>query len=96
MKAFEIKIGQKIYYRGDMSNQEGIGEVTEIKITKWGETFSTKLEDGRVQNNIPCLMLDNVDTGNGHTRFCTLEAYEKRRAEKIKRFLSLNDKVSNS
>ena len=74
-----MDIGTKIYYRGDMANPEGFGEITEISKDKYGYWFSTKLEDGREQRHIPMDMMKEHDTGDGHTRFCTMDAYLKRR-----------------
>jgi hypothetical protein len=82
----KIKIGMKIYYRGDMANIEDFGEITEIIINKWGKFFSTKLEDGREQKKVPFIMMDFVDNGNGRTRFCTLEAYEARRKAQFEKY----------
>jgi len=92
MEANEIKIGQEIYYRGDMANAEGFGKITEVIRDKWGDFFSTKLEDGREQKRIPCIMLAEIDTDNGMTRFCTKEAYNKKRQEKIDKFLRFANK----
>ena len=77
------EIGTKIYYRGDIANEEGFGKITELISNKWGEYFSTRLEDGREQKSVPLFMMSDFDTGNGSTRFCTLTAYQKRRQKMI-------------
>lgn len=82
----KITIGTKIYYRGDMANAEAFGEVTELLEDKWGSFFSAKMDDGREMNRVPMISLKDVDTGNGHTRFCTMTAYTERRATEMKAF----------
>jgi hypothetical protein len=74
-----IEIGTKIYYRGDMANMEGFGEVTSVMNDRFGSYFSAVLEDGREINKLPAHMLSEEDTGNGMTRFCTLAAFNERR-----------------
>ena len=94
MKINELEIGTKIYYRGDMANPEGFGEITELTQDKWGSFFSTKLDDGRKQKQVPLVMLDSVDTENCSTSFCTLEAYQTRRDKQIEAYNSYIKNIS--
>ncbi len=89
MKLNELEIGMKIYYRGDMANSEGFGEITHLIHTKWGNDFTVKLDDGREFKSVPVTMIDNIDTGNCSTTFCTLEAYKAKRKEQLELIKSL-------
>ena len=77
----KLTVGTKIYYRGDMENQEAFGEIVEMPgADKYGQQLKIKLEDGRSMW-IPNMMVKFEDTGNGLTRFCTEWAYRKKRKE---------------
>jgi hypothetical protein len=67
-------VGTKIYYRGDMANQPGFGEVAGHRLSKWGNGYNIKMDDGRVFN-IEEISLNDVDKGHGGTRFVTLAAH---------------------
>ena len=41
-----IQKGTRIYYHGDMANNEGFGIVTDRKTDKWGTDIYIKLDDG--------------------------------------------------
>ena len=77
------KVGTAIYYRGDMANRDGFGNVVEyIPSAKWGDDVKIRLDDGR-EMTIPAMMVKDTDSGNGSTRFVTLRAYEERRQQYI-------------
>lgn len=79
----KYKIGQKIYYRGDMANQPGWFEITGID-EKWG-TYDLKEIDGeREINHLYECGISEVDEGHGGTRFVTEEAHKAYREHQIK------------
>jgi len=82
----KIKIGQKIYYRGDCANHEHFGTVTDKKIDKWGGRIeiTPEIESGAEKYWINLEMISSKDSGNCSTPFVTIEAYNKLRNEKIK------------
>ena len=80
--AKQITTGTRVYYRGDMANIDGLGTVTEYEQTRWGDQVTITMDDSRIIR-IPAMMIKDKDTGNGMTRFCTMEAYEAYRAEKL-------------
>ena len=89
MKTSDITVGMTIYYRGDIANSEGFGEVTEIKESKmWSDTIVITMDDERIFQISP-IMIDEVDTGNCSTKFCTIEAYEAKRKEQLELIKSL-------
>ena len=78
-----LEKGQRIYYGGDMANNEGTGTIMENKDTKWGTEIIIKMDDGRDIDISPC-NFSEVYLGHGGTRFVTLEAYNDYRQEQFK------------
>jgi hypothetical protein len=79
----KMTIGTKIYYRGDMANREGFGEIVEIiESERFGQDVKIKFEDGR-ETIIKTRQIDTEDTGDGRTRFCTEWAYLKKRKQQM-------------
>jgi len=73
----ELKKGTRIYYNGDMANQEGLGVIISQKTDDWGTTVNIKMDDGRDINFLPVGMFSNEYLGHGGTRFVTEEAYKR-------------------
>ena len=89
MKTSDIIVGMAIYYRGDMANSEGFGEVTEIKINKkWGDAVVIIIDNER-EFEISPHMIHEVDSGNCSTKFVTVEAYKAKRKEQLELIKSL-------
>jgi hypothetical protein len=78
MKTLTSKLqkGCRIYYTGDMANDEGFGTITNVKTSKWGTSYDIAYDDGRNTNIDKCAFSDEY-LGHGGTRFVTLEAYNK-------------------
>ncbi len=84
-KAMEYKIGQKIYYRGDMANQPGWFEIVAIVNNGYCKGYDLKEIDGeRIFKSIYENMIYDIDKGNGLTRFVTEEAYKAYREQQLK------------
>ena len=90
----KLEKGTRIYYRGDMANREGFGEITEIyPANKYaGEQVKITMDDER-EITIPKIMIKGEDTGNGMTRFCTEQAYMKRKKEQFERMKKEAEKI---
>lgn len=73
----KLEVGTRIYYTGDMANNEGFGTITKkIPAGKYNQAcVETKLDDGRIQKMLPELLFSPKYSGNGSTRFVTEEAY---------------------
>jgi hypothetical protein len=76
----KIKKGDRYYYTGDMANVSDFGTITEIISDKWGNFFSGKLDDGRIQRRVYLLMFQK---GAGQ-RFKTMTQYNSERDASIK------------
>jgi len=74
-----LKEGTRIYYRGDMANFEDFGTIKRAYTDRWGSFYDIDLDDGRKIEALYSLMVDTVDSGNGSTRFVTLDAYKAHR-----------------
>ena len=89
MKTSDITVGMAIYYRGDMANSEGFGEVTEVKINKkWGDAVVITMDDERIFE-ISTHIIHEVDSGNCTTKFVTIEAYRAKRKKQLELIKSL-------
>jgi len=42
-----LKIGDEIYYTGDMANSDGFGEIADTKDGHWSAELLIKMDDGR-------------------------------------------------
>ena len=76
-----MKLGDKIYYTGDMANSEGFGQIVFINPpNRWaGETYDIAFDDGRVFKGIYPEMFD---AGSGR-RFWPLEEWQEDRQRRI-------------
>lgn len=80
----KLNVGQKIFYTGDMANQEGFGVIESIEpANKWhGECYNIKMEDGREWNKVQPVQFFK----SPGQRFMTIEQYEQDRKERLERF----------
>lgn len=85
MKSEDLKKGTRIYYNGDMANEEGLGTIVEQKTDKWGTHVNIKMDDGRDIKGLSIVMFSDEYLGHGGTRFVTEEAYKKFRQAAIER-----------
>ena len=85
----------RIYYTGDMANDEGTGTIIEVKNTKWGIDIIIKMDDGRDITVSPCNFSDKYK-GNGSTRFVTLEAYNTYRKKFFKEHYNINVEITTT
>ena len=85
MKSEHLKKGVRIYYNGDMANDEGLGTITKQVTDKWGTHVNIKMDDGREINGLSTIMFSDEYLGHGGTRFVTEEAYKKYRQAMIER-----------
>lgn len=42
-----INTGDRIYYTGDMANEDGYGKVTSVTDSRWGKQIAIEMKDGR-------------------------------------------------
>lgn len=82
----KYKIGQKIYYRGDMANQPGWFEISEVIENPYFRGYDLKEigGKGRTLKRIFESGISEVDKGHCGTRFVTEEAYKAYREQQIK------------
>jgi hypothetical protein len=73
--------GTRIYYRGDMANNEGFGTIAKAYTNRWGYFYDLEMDDGRRFEGTHTIAVHTVDSGNGSTRFVTLDAYKTRYLE---------------
>lgn len=82
----KMKVGQEIYYTGDMANREGWGTITQVMPCKFDEfVYTYEMTDGRVFNLTPKIIGQKYE-GHGGTRFVTLEAYKAWKQEAWAKF----------
>lgn len=82
----KMKKGTRIYYGGDMANNQGTGTIIKVHSEKGcAEWVEIKMDDGRTMN-IHTHMFSDEFGGTGLTNFVTLEAYNSYRK---KAFLKL-------
>ena len=75
MKLTDLPTGTRIYYTGDMANQDGFGTITATTTDKWGQFLDIKLDDGRTIEQLPLCCFSPEYKGHGGTRFVTIAAY---------------------
>ena len=71
----ELTKGTRIYYGGDMANQEGTGTIARAYTDKWGSWVDIDLDDKRKFPGVSVVQFSEEYLGHGGTRFVTLEAY---------------------
>jgi hypothetical protein len=70
----KLETGLRIYYTGDMANDEGFGTITELKSDRWGDHVEIQMDDGR-EINVDEIAISSKYEGHGGTRFVTIEAF---------------------
>jgi hypothetical protein len=88
----EITKGTRIYYGGDMANQEGFGTVVDVTTSRFGTNVKINMEDGR-EINIDKIQISEKYSGNGSTRFVREVAYYEWREEQMKRLFAERDRL---
>lgn len=75
----ELRPDVRIYYGGDMANDDGFGTITE----SFGNYVTIIMDDGREIKHIGHCEFSDEYLGHGGTRFVTLAAYRKWRQKQI-------------
>jgi len=83
MKKEDLKKGTRVFYGGDMANDEGLGVIMEQITDKWGTHVNIKMDDGRDINALSIAMFSDEYKGHGGTRFVTEKAYKDFRQVEI-------------
>jgi hypothetical protein len=83
MDAKDLTKGTRIYYGGDMANEEGLGVIVEQATDAWGTWVDIKMDDGREINKLSIVAFSDEYKGHGGTRFVTEEAYRDFRQAEI-------------
>ena len=94
-----MKIGTRVYNRGDMANLEHWGTITKIIPNKmfYEEVEITPDPDAdRGPYRVPTAMISNVDKGNGLTRIVTEEAYNKRYEAQMQKLRDLHNRLMSA
>jgi len=83
--ANEIKFekGMRIYWTGDMANDEGFGTIEVVYENRWGKFVDIAFDDGRFTQGISQHMFSPEYLGHGGTRWVTADAYKAWRREKM-------------
>lgn len=79
----QLEKGTRIYYTGDMANNEDFGTIVKVENhSRWGVSVDIKLDDGRDIRRLSPLAFSPEYLGHGGTRFVTVAAYNAyRRAQ---------------
>ncbi len=85
MNKEQLKKGTRIYYGGDMANDEGFGIITSQLTDKFGDFITVKMDDGRELRSLSIALFTEEYLGHGGTRWVTEEAYKKFRQAAIKK-----------
>ncbi len=87
MNKENLRPGTRIYYGGDMANDEGFGAITSQQTDKFGDFLTIKMDDGREFRSLTPALFSEEYLGHGGTRWVTEEAFKKFRDESIERLL---------
>ena len=79
----ELTEGTRIYYTGDMANNESFGHIIKSWHDKWGSWVDIHLDDGRILNMIGHHVFSEEYLGYGGTRFVTETAYYVHRDKQL-------------
>lgn len=79
----DLKKGTRIYYGGDMANDEGFGVIKERATDQFGTWVDVEMDDGRDFNKLPITIFSDEYLGHGGTRFVTEKAYRAFRQAQI-------------
>jgi len=92
MNKENLRPGTRIYYGGDMANDEGFGTITSQQTDKFGDFLTIKMDDGREFRSLSPALFSEEYLGHGGTRWVTEEAFKKFRDESIERLLKSANK----
>ncbi len=81
-----METGTRIYYTGDMANDEGFGTITAMTSDRWGHHVAIQMDDDR-EIKVDRIAFSDVYLGHGGTRFVTLEAYNNFTRENYRKFV---------
>ena len=79
----KLEAGTRIFYNGDMANNEGVGTITKEYEDRWGSFYDITLDDGRKINGLSTTSFSKEFKGHGGTRFVTLDAYNAYRRKQF-------------
>lgn len=79
----DLKKGTRIYYGGDMANEEGLGVITRRIKDQFGTFVDIRMDDKRFLPLISVIAFSDKYLGHGGTRFVTEEAYMDFRQDQI-------------
>ncbi|MCK4786996.1 MAG: hypothetical protein KAV87_24775 [Desulfobacteraceae bacterium] len=79
----DLKKGTRIYYGGDMANEEGVGVITRRITDQFGTYVDIRMDDKRFLPLISVTAFSDKYLGHGGTRFVMLEAYTDFRQDQI-------------
>ncbi|KKN25909.1 hypothetical protein LCGC14_0879910 [marine sediment metagenome] len=82
-----LKKGTRIFYGGDMANDEGFGTITSQQTDKFGDFLTIKMDDGREFKSLTPALFSEEYLGHGGTRWVTKEAWEIFRKKTNARFI---------
>jgi len=77
MNQEQLRPGTRIYYGGDMANDEGFGTIMSQQTDKFGDFLSIKMDDGREFQSLTPALFSEEYLGHGGTRWVTKEAYDR-------------------
>ena len=76
----ELSEGTRIYYGGDMANNDGFGTIVlRISDDRWNDRVNILMDDGRMISHLGVCGFSPVYKGHGGTRFVTIDAYNEYR-----------------
>ena len=95
MARAKLTIGTRVYYTGDIANDDGFGVVTEIMpATKYGpEVAVMHLDDGRELSTY-AMSIEAIYNGHCGTKFVTEAAYKVYREAKLAELQTIMTKIS--
>lgn len=79
----DLTKGTRIYYTGDMANEEGLGVITRQITDRFGTVVDIRMDDKRFFPSISVIAFSDKYLGHGGTRFVTEEAYRDFRQDQI-------------
>jgi len=77
MNQENLRPGTRIYYTGDMANEEGFGTITSQQEDQFGIFMTIRMDDGREFKSLTIANFSDEYLGHCGTRFVTKEAYER-------------------
>jgi hypothetical protein len=95
-----LKVGTRVYNRGDRANSEHFGSIVKVSVDTWGTHYRIRIdadcvdETGREEYTIPKVLVSEVDVGNGLSRIVTEDEHKRFVAERLeelkKRYQEIN------